>query len=197
MDKNLCSNCGSVLNDDSNFCSNCGVTIKYPAEKNDNNFGIFDDNPVKKVSGIISKTKEFIKHNNIRQLGAITIDVEEKRFYVSNAKIIKSKDSKSKNLARGTAALLTGGLSYIGEKSYIAAKNIYEGKQWINFSDLKGYERNIQNSRKYSGNNGRVRIAKGIWVGKSEGQSKNVTSYASLILKINSLDYPLIEIPVI
>ncbi|MGM9947848.1 hypothetical protein [Floccifex sp.] len=131
-----------------------------------------------------------VKHSlSIKKVGLIQIDEENKMFKID------LNGSNSSAIKKATWAVFTGGLSLAAEAASKGIKNI--GNSWISFEKLVSYDCYIDNERITSGVGGRVRIAKGVSVGSHQRVSKNVTTSLKFMLKIDDLNCPYIEIPII
>ena len=148
-------------------------------------------NTLKETGSSVAKQGfEAVKHKmSIKKVGLIQIDEENRLFKVD------MNGSNSGIAKKATLAMFTGGLSLAAEAASKGIKNI--GYKWISFDDLIDYECMVDNERVSSGSGGRVRIAKGVYVGEHKRTSKNVTTSLKFKLKINDLDNPYIEIPII
>ena len=103
--------------------------------------------------------------------------------------------SNSSAVKKATWAVFTGGLSLAAEATAKGVKNL--GNKWIPFDKLISYNYYVDNERISTGSGSRVRIAKGLYIGDHKRVSKNVTTSSKFKLKLNDLDNPYIEIPII
>lgn len=147
---------------------------------------------IKKVSAdAAASTIDSIKTKAaIKKVGAIYIDQHNKLFSVD------PNLSKGGHLVtKASLALLTGGLTLVGEAASKGIKNAT--RQWIPFEQLRDYDYIVNNERVRVSEGGRVRLAKGFYVGGTSSTSKSVTSSSYFELTLNNLDNPYIKIPII
>lgn len=147
-------------------------------------------NSLKETGASVAKQgMEAVKHKiSIKKVGLIQIDEDNRLFKVD------INGSNSGLAKKATLAMFTGGLSLAAEAASKGIKNI--GNKWIAFDDLIDFDCIVDNERVSSSTGGRVRIAKGLYVGEHKRTSKNVTTSLKFKLKINDLDNPYIEIPI-
>lgn len=122
---------------------------------------------------------------DIKHLGAITIDQNNRRFQIKCP--IGGAGSQALQAMLGLSSItdtISTGMSIAGVM------------KWHDFDELISYRRVIDNERKTVGNHANVRIVKGLWAGGGGKTSKNVTTSASIVIKLDSLDTPVITVPI-
>lgn len=147
---------------------------------------------IKKVGAdVATSTIDSIKTKAaIKKVGVIYIDQHNKLFSID-----QNVGKKGHFVSKASLALLTGGLTLVGEAASKGIKNLT--KQWFSFEQLKDYDYIVNNERVRVSEGGRVRLAKGLYVGGTSSISKSVTSSSYFELMINDLDNPYIKIPII
>lgn len=124
-----------------------------------------------------------------KTLGAITIDEENQRFKIDGD--FGGKSGLGKKLVKGTLAVGTLGMSVAAEKVAKGAAKAFNDN-WIPFGEYMEYSvrRDNEIERVSSG----IRF-KGIRSGGSK--VKTVTKQMDIVVKLDSLDHPIVTIPVI
>lgn len=191
-----CPDCGKEISSRAEACPFCGCPINEETLKETENTYAVNDEPsyiedfsskaTALAKGALSKVKEV---SSYKKVGALEIDEANRRF-----KIVKTanKDGTATKLLKGTAALYTMGLSIAAEKAIKAAT-----RDWYSFDDVISYRVSMDNKKEYSSSGSRVTLVKGFSTKSHKGSSKTVTQKASIILKMNLMDEPAIEIPII
>ena len=127
----------------------------------------------------------------MKKLGAITIDENNKRFKIDGDFTVGGKDGTLKKLAKGSAAVMTLGVSVAAEKAVKGVKSIAKATEWHDFSDLIGYKENMQNVRERQSGHSGAKVL-GVRIGGSSSKIKNVTHSYDIIIEMNDLDDPFI-----
>ena len=127
-------------------------------------------------------------------VGALVIDEEGRRFKVDGLKAKKKTGALGK-AAKGTAALMTMGLSVAAEKAMDAF-----GGEWFSFDELVGGQELVDDRRETVRKSGGslVRIARGLSVGDhtSKTQSKMVRHACTIRIQLDRLKEPFIDVPI-
>ena len=192
----ICPDCGREISSRATACPHCGCPINADTlaetftEEVPEEEGSFTDEALAKVgdfaAGAFNKMKEVASY---KRVGALEIDEPNRRF-----RIVKtaSKDGTGMKLLKGTAALYTMGLSLAAEAAYKASK-----REWYSFDDLISYSVSMENERQRVSSGSRVGWGRGFSTRQHTSTTKNVTNSCSIILQMNSLDEPVIEIPIL
>lgn len=196
----ICPECGREISSRATACPHCGCPInadtlaetfteEIPEEERS-----FADDALSKVgdfaAGAFNKLKETAGYT---RTGALEIDEANRRFRVYKT---GKTDGTGMKLLKGTAALYTLGLSVAAEKAVRAGARAMSD-DWYSFDDLISYSVNMDNERQKVSSGTRVGWAKGFSTRQHTSTTKNVTKSCSIIMQMNSLDEPVVEIPIL
>lgn len=192
-----CPTCGKENKVAGNFCTFCGAKLLpsstggLPAVAPKKTAVSIPVTPQYEVEVVSSAPKPPV----IKTLGAVVIDEANRQFYVP-AKYQKKKESSALGkLARGTLAFSTAGMSLLAEKAFNAVSDSAATPEWFDFSSLTGYRVLIDNQKETVRQGSSVR-KKGFSLRSGKSVSKNVTHSLSILLSLDSLDCPFIEISI-
>lgn len=192
----ICPECGKEISSRATSCPHCGCPITEETLSEVNNEQNIENRASQLMSmfgGVISDVANTTidsinRAKSLKHVGWLEIDEENRCFRIIKGQgIIPSKSSGSK-LLKGTAALATGGLSLVAEKALSGVVK----SNWYSFDDLISYQQVVDNARERTTSTSSARFG-GFGAKQRIGTSKNVTHKASLLLKMNSLDEPIIE----
>ena len=187
-----CPECGKEISRRAEACPFCGCPINEEtmSDENGREESGYLQNATDVVGGIAKSAFNKVKEaSSYKRVGALEVDETNRRF-----KVLKTanKDGVGAKILKGTAALYTAGLSLAAEKAYKAVS-----REWYSFDDLISYKTEKDNAREYISSGSKTSLFKGVSTRRHSGSAKTVTRKASIILKMNSLDEPTIEIPII
>lgn len=192
----ICPDCGKEISSRVTACPHCGCPINADTlaesfiEEVPEEPVSFTDEALAKVGdlavGAFNKLRE---KANYKRVGALEIDEQNRRFRIYKS---ANTDGTGKKLLKGTAALYTMGLSIAAEKAYKASK-----REWYSFDDLIDYSVSMDNERRRVSSGSRVGWGKGFSTRQHTSSTKNVTNSCTIVLEMDSLDEPVIEIPIL
>lgn len=196
-----CPDCGKEVSDRTGMCPFCGCPLNEETlneVQNEEKFDFEDETidflqDATEKAGALAKTafNKFKEVQSYKRVGVLEIDEPNRRFKilkVANANIVGA----GAKLLKGTAAISTMGLSIAAEKAIKAVT-----REWYSFDDIISYRVVMDNAREHSTTGSKTYWGKGISTRTRKTTSKTVTQKASIILTMNSLDEPTIEIPII
>lgn len=126
-----------------------------------------------------------------KQLGALIVDEKGERFKISGY-TCKNDKSMIGTMVKGTVAVATMGASLLLDR-IDRKKSVTTG--WIPYEKLLSY--NIRkDTAKATEKVGVAAARKGIGIGRSSSISKDVTLSCEIVVEIDSLDNPVVIIPI-
>ncbi len=130
-----------------------------------------------------------------KKIGAITIDEKGKRFKIDGDYAKGEKGGAITKLAKGSAAVMTMGMSVAAEKAVKGAVNMGKSMEWFDFKDLLDYKVRMNNQYERQGGRSSMKVF-GVRISGSSGTAKKVTQSYDIVVTLNSLNHPFVTIPI-
>lgn len=215
-----CSECEKDVSDKASFCPNCGCPVEANIEPEQTLIAPTEtmDSQAKTesasskawnmlqtgIQATIENNRNAIKAT--KTIGPVQIDENHRMFRINGAVPVNGKkDGFTKTMFKGAMAVGTLGMSVAAEKLVGGGKKRVGNKEWLEYSDLIGYDLLEDDSLVTSGGVGQALVSGALFggfgavAGAITGKRVQKKKIESLIIKVtvNNFGFPCIMIPLI